>query len=360
MEHVGIDLGARRSHVVTIDSQGKCTRTEVKTSMLVGWLRARPASRVVMEACTQSPAIGAGARAAGHEVVIVPGAVVRSLGVGARGIKTDYRDAEALARASVRNDELPSVHLRSPEARARREQMTTRALLVKQRKQTALSIKSWLRGRLIVLEGRASSSAFPEAVRRAALAHSDGLPKAIELLLVTFEHLTKQIAELDEEIEKIAETDPTCALLTTMPGIGPVIAVAFSTHIDDIGRFPKSEMIASYLALVPGEATTGGKISRTGTIKAGPGYLKALLVQGAWTAWRTRPNDPMVLWARAIAEKRGTRIAIVALARKIATVLYAMWKHGKPYEPDRASAVRAPSPAEASMACEQPSCAMPS
>lgn len=341
MEHVGIDLGARRSHIVTIDSAGEVTRAEVKTSTLPSWLKSRPPSRVVMEACTQSPAIGGASLAAGHTTVIVPGAIVRALGVGARGIKTDYRDAEVLARASVRNDELPSVHLRSSTSRSRREQMTVRALLVKQRTQVAGSVKSWLRGRLVVLQGRASSAAFTEAVRRAALEHPDGLPSAIERLLGTFEHLSEQIAELDEELRALAESDPTCTRLMTMPGVGPVVAIAFSTQLDEVKRFSTSEDLASYLALVPGEATTGGKITRTSTIKAGPGYLKALLVQAAWSAWRCRPNDPMVLWARAIAERRGSRVAIVALARKITSVLYAMWKHERVYDPARASTVRA-------------------
>jgi transposase len=162
----------------------------------------------------------------------------------------------------------------------------------------------------------------------------------IELLLQTYEHLTVQIEKLDEEVKTIAEGDATCVRLMTMPGVGPVVALAFSTHIDDVERFASAEHLVSYLALVPGEATTGGKITRTETIKAGPGYLKALLVQGAWSAWRTRPNDPMVLWARHIACKSGNRVAIVALARKMASVLYAMWKHETSYDPARASTVR--------------------
>ncbi|MDD9942458.1 MAG: transposase [Myxococcales bacterium] len=95
----------------------------------------------------------------------------------------------------------------------------------------------------------------------------------------------------------------------------------------------------------PGEHTTGGKVVRTSTLKAGPRYLKAMLVQCAWSAWRTRPNDPMVLWARAIAERRGKRIAIVALARKLATVLWAVWRHDRPYDSSRA-ATRPPSSGE--------------
>jgi transposase len=276
---------------------------------------------------------------------VLPGQLVRALGVGARGIKTDQRDAEVLARASVRNEQLPSVHLRSERSRSRREVISARATLLQARKSLALSVKSWLRGRLMVLRGRASSKHFAEAVRAAALSQPEGLPAPLELLLQSFEQLCDQIEKLDEQAQQLADSDPVCQRLMTMPGVGPQVSLAFTTHLDDPQRFAASDQLASYLALVPGESTTGGKLKRTGTIHAGPLYLKALLVQSAWVMWRYRPNDPLVLWARAIADKRGKRIAIVALARKIATILWAMWKHQRSYEPQRASSVRAPQPA---------------
>jgi transposase len=342
VEHVGIDLGSRRSHIVVMMPTGEITeRRTIETRELPSWLRTRGAGRIVMEACTQSPAIARAAQAAKHEAIVVPGSFVRLLGVGARGIKTDDRDALALARASVRSEQLPSVHLRSETSRSRRELISARATLVTSRASISLNIKSWLRGRLIVVKSRANTLAFCEAVRRAALETEDGLPMSIDVLLQTFEHFTTQIHELAGQISKRAENDSVCARLMTVPGVGPIVSMAFATQIDDIERFGSADELASYLALVPGEATTGGKTVRTGTIKAGPQHLKALLVQAAWVMWRARGNDPAVLWARAIAEKRGTRIAIVALARKIATVLYAVWKHDTPYDPSRTARARA-------------------
>jgi transposase len=267
-----------------------------------------------MEACTQSPAIAKAARAAKHETFVVPGQVVRALGVGRRGIKTDDRDAETLALASARTETLPSVHLRSDAARSRMQTVSARALLVRQRTQLALQVKSWLRGQLIRVTGRASSKHFASAVRKVATAELEGLPMPMEVLLSTFEMLTDKIAELDEQLTKHAE-NPTCQLLMTMPGIGPIAATMLVSHVDDIARFESSEQLTSYLGLVPGEATTGGKIVRTSVIKAGPTHLRAQLVQSAWSMWTARPNDPIVLWARGIAEKRGKRIAVIALGR---------------------------------------------
>jgi transposase len=335
MEHIGIDLGARHSHIVVMTEAQVSLRTKLETKKLLSWLEHREPSRVVMEACTQSPAIARASLAAGHETIVVPGSLVRTLGVGARGIKTDDRDAEVLARASVRNEQLPSVHLRGEISRHRREVIAARAVLVKARRSLALSVKSWLRGRLITVRGKANTIAFCATVRSVALSDCEGLPVAVETLLVSFEHLCGQIASLDQIIAKLVVDDTTCAKLMQIPGVGPQISLAFTTHIDDPRRFANSDQLASYLALVPGEATTGGKVVRTGTIKAGPLYLKALLVQAAWSLWRTRPNEPMVTWAQAIADKRGKRIAIVALARKLATVMWAMWKHGSTYEPRR-------------------------
>jgi transposase len=339
VEHIGIDLGATHSHVVVMTPAGEVkSRRKVRTVQLPLWLGERAAGRVVMEACTQSPRIAQAAQAAGHATSVVPGQVVRALGVGARGIKTDDRDAEVLARASVRNDKLPSVHLRSKASCSRRELLAARAVLIKARTSITLNVKSWLRGRLIVLRGAASARTFGEVVRQLALRDSGGLPLAIEIMLSSFQELSTQIATLNKEIKKVVKTDPVCGNLQTVPGVGPLVSLAFATHIDEPQRFGSSDELASYLALVPGEATTGGKVVRTKTIRCGPQHLKALLVQSAWSMWRTRPDDPVVRWTRAIADKRGKRIAIVALARKIATIMWSMWKHGTVYDPMRAAA----------------------
>lgn len=336
MEHIGIDLGAAYSHVVILSDNGdKLQRKRVKTGDLPAWLKLCAPSRVVMEACTQSPAVARAASACKHEVRVVPGNCVRALGVGARGIKTDDRDAEVLARASVRICELPSVHLRSEASRRRREVLAARHKLLDARKAIVLSVKSWLRGHLTHLKGRFSPKTFSKTVRQ--LVHPLGLPRSIEALLETVDFLTQQIDELTETLKTIADQDPVCKNLQTIPGVGPQVSTAFTSLVDDPARFASSDELGSYMALVPGEATTGGKRKRTSTIKAGPQRVKALLVQAAWSMWRSRPNDPVVQWARRIADRRGKRIAIVALARKIATIMWSMWKSGKPYRPSKAA-----------------------
>ena len=347
MEHIGIDLGASHSHIAILSAAGeRITQTKVPTSTLPAWLAGRGKSSIVLEACTQSPAVARAGLAAGHEVTVVPGQLVRAIGIGRRGIKTDDRDAMVLAEASYRIPDLPGVHLRSLRSSAIRSLLNARRGLLDARKTFATSCKSFLRGRLQSIKGRASSKHFSKAVREIALEHPEGLPSGIDKLLTAFDHLSDQINELDAELAALIENDPVCKNLMTMTGVGPQIALSFMAQIDDPGRFPSADHLGSYLALTPGEATTGGKVVRTSTLRAGPRHLKSLFVQGAWSMWRTRPNDPLVLWARALADKRGKRIAIIALARKMAVILWSMWKNDKEYDPQHASRFRLPDSTE--------------
>jgi transposase len=91
--------------------------------------------------------------------------------------------------------------------------------------------------------------------------------------------------------------------------------------------------VESYLGLVPSEDTSGKR--RIGSItKQGNSYLRAMLVQAAWCVLRRDPDaDPLTRWGQAIAQRRGKRVAAVAVARRLAGVLWAMWKHNTAYDP---------------------------
>jgi transposase len=123
------------------------------------------------------------------------------------------------------------------------------------------------RGRLVTLRGRASSKVFSNAVRTVSLEHADGPPLSIDVMLQTFDHLSEQIARIGEQIAAATKLDAVCQRLMGVPGVGALVAMAFTTHVDDAGRFGSSDQLASYLALVPGESSTGGKTVRTRTIK---------------------------------------------------------------------------------------------
>lgn len=175
---------------------------------------------------------------------------------------------------------------------------------------------------------------FPERVRQAFLQTPEGIPASVERVLVSIEALTTQLREADKEMRKIAKESETCGRLMTLPGVGPVTAVRFSAALDTVKRFRNAHSVGSYLGLTPGEDSSSTRERRLSITKAGPPHVRWTLTQACWSAVRTRPNDPMVVWAKEVEKRRGKRIAIIALARKMAGILFALWRDGSTYKPN--------------------------
>lgn len=331
MNHVAVDLGARKSQYCVRAPDGQVvSEGKVETRTLRGFFGTLEKSRVVLETCSEAFTVAGYASSAGHEVSVVPSTLAPSLGVGHRGVKTDKRDAQNLSLASCRMDRLPGVHQPSALARDRRSMLTHRATLVAARTMLVNSVKGWARAQLLpALGGRTET--FPERMRDLALAQPEGMPSYIERTLKALDALNEQIADADSELEELAERDEICAKLMTMPGVGPVTAMNFRAAVDDVTRFKNAHALQAYLGLTPGESSSGMKTNRLGVTKAGPAKTRTALVQAAWAAYRTRPHDPMVQWARKLAEKKKAQVAITALARKMSGILYAMWRDGTTY-----------------------------
>jgi len=336
VEHLAIDLGGRESQICVRSSDGQILEERrCRTGALAGYLARRPPSRVIVETCSEAFAIAEAALSVGHEVRVVPATLVRTLGVGARRLKTDRRDAQVLSEVSCRID-LPSVHVRSRQARERQTLCGMREALVGARTKLINSVRGWLRA-----EGRrprgGDVATFTARVR--ALAVDAPFPSYVERQLRTVEALTIEIREADRELAAAAKADPIGRRLMTVPGVGAATAVRFVAALDEISRFPGAHAVESYLGLVPGEDSSADRKRRTSITKAGPTALRWCLVQAAWAARRARRKDPMHRWADEVEKRRGTRVAVLALARKLAGILFAIWRDGTVYEPRRSGAV---------------------
>ena len=334
MQHVAIDLGSRESHLCIRDETGAIvSERKVATGKLPGLLSKQPHSRVVVETSAEAFFVADAALECGHEVRVVPATLVRSLGVGERGIKTDRRDARKLSEVSTRID-LPSVHVPSELSRERKAICNSRQNLLATRTKLINYVRGRLRAHAIVLGGR-SPQTFPAAARKVLLAQPEGLGAHLERVLVTLEALNVQLQQADQELVGIAKQDAVCQRLMTVPGVGPVIAIRFVAVIDDPTRFDAAHRVMSYVGLTPGERSSSLHTRRTGITKAGASELRFALVQGAWTLMRCRPHEPMSQWALRIAERRNRQVAVVALARKLVGVLWAMWRDGTVYDPNQ-------------------------
>jgi transposase len=302
-----------------------------KTRSLKRFLETQATSRVIVETCTEAFGVADLALSFGHEVRVVPATLVRSLGVGSQSKKTDKRDARILSEVSCRID-LPSVHIPSQVARQRKSMCGMREQLIGARTGLINCVRSWARGNSIKL-GRGSTPTLPARVRDACT----DLPAFVERLLSSIEELTKQIVDATKEIERLVKSDPLLLRLTTCPGIGPITAVRFVAATDDISRFSNAHQLESYLGLVPGEKQSGPRQHRLGITKAGSAGLRRCLVQAAWATRRTKSVSPITHWSLRIEQRRGKFVAIMAVARKLAGILFALWRDGTNFDAARSA-----------------------
>lgn len=337
MEHIAIDLGARESQVCVRGPEGEILeerRMATRPGRLRKYLKGRPkGSRVIVETGAEAFWVARIAVESGHEARVVPSMLAPSLGVGSRGLKTDQRDARVLSEASCRMD-VPSVHIPREETRRLQSRLTMRGVLVGNRTAVVNVIKAYLRtvgerapkryGRKWIAELREKQASRAAEVRP---------------LVDVLETLDRSIEEFDGELEELSEESELVQRLRTVPGVGVVTSLRYVAALDEASRFANGAAVGSYLGLVPSEHSSGQSRRRGSITKAGCAPVRGVLVQAAWAAFRSRHrNDPMMQWAREVARRRGKKIAVVALARKLSGVLFALWRDGTAYDPQRAAA----------------------
>lgn len=139
---------------------------------------------------------------------------------------------------------------------------------------------------------------------------------------------------MDEKLEAAARGDVVTRRLMTVPGVGPVTATTFLATLDEVSRFDGARQVAAFLGLVPREWSSS-EVRRRGPItKAGSKRMRSLLVEAGWGILRYQKAETEQLrqWALQVASRRGKAKAAVALARKLARMLFAMWRDGRDFE----------------------------
>lgn len=331
MKHIAIDLGSRESQICSRAADGKIIEErKIRTCNLPSYLKRQDKSRVIVESCAEAFAVADAAKDHGHQATVVQSTLARALGVGARRIKTDKRDARALSNVSTRVT-LASVYIPSPRARELKVMLGMRDRLVQSRTILINNLRGWLRTKMLKLRSGAVKT-FPQRLEKKLLNTVEGFPLFVQRQLIVIKTLNEQILAAEEELSQIAQQDKLCQRLMTVPGVGILTSLRFMATIDQLERFAEPHLLQSYIGLTPGERSSSMKKQRTSITKAGCKQLRWLLVQAAWSAYRTRRKDPMVLWAKGIEERRGRKIAIIALARKLSGILYAIWRDATVYK----------------------------
>jgi transposase len=332
MEYGAIDLHLKASLIRIVDADGVVVldRTIATTrAALTQVFKGRAALRVLLESGTESEWVAQTVEACGHEVIVADPNYALMYGHRARRIKTDKRDVAALAEA-CRLGVYRAAHRVSATQRAVRRTVRIREQLVRVRTQTINLLRAQLKQEGIRLSAGAAETV---GVRLAALELPAELRAALAPLQEVLNALAPVLTTSDSQVAAHAAADPVVGRLMTVPGIGPITAVTYRAALDTWERFADAGAATAYLGLVPREDSSGTRQRKGAITKAGPGPVRALLVQAAWVVWRQRQGRAALhAWVERLAARRGKRLAVVALARRLARILYAIWRDETEYQ----------------------------
>jgi transposase len=339
MDHIGIDVHKKDSQICMLAEGGELIEQRIRTEpeRFAAVFGGRPRARILIEASTDSEWVARCLEGLGHEVIVADPNFAPMYATRTRRVKTDRRDARALMDACVLGAYRPA-HRLSDTQRHVRGRLGVRDALVRTRTRYISLIRALLRQ-----HGYRVPSGSAEAfVHRVATMTLPGrLLSLIAPLLAVMQHLNRQLAYSDEAIEHVAAQDVRVQRLRSVPSIGPITAAAFVATLDDAQRFRHAHQVEAYLGLVPREFSSGESQRRGPITKVGPGRARWLLIQAAISILRRRPPEAEALrtWALRIAARRGKHIAVVALARRLAGILYALLRDGSVFRASRAVGV---------------------
>jgi transposase len=247
--------------------------------------------------------------------------------------KTDRHDARGLAQI-VRTGWFKAVRIKGHNSYVVRALLTARNALVGIRVRLENEIRGLLKTFGVMFGKRVGGF-----MRRAEEVIAEDLEVAPELrpifkTLVSARHaILGRIRELDTQVRAAARRNHTVRLFMTAPGVGPITALAVASVFDDPARFRRSSSAGAYLGLTPRRYESGDVSYNGRSSKRGDQMTRTYLYEAANAIiTRTREGSPLREWATAIAKRTGSSKARVALARKLAVILHAMWRTGSPYK----------------------------
>lgn len=328
MLYCGFDLGKKTSHFCIIDDARKIRREgRVKTGLKQLWARFgdEEPMHILVEASSKSFWVVEQFRAMGHDAKIADPGQSRAI---AAGFKTDKRDARMLARL-CQAEMFKEVEHVDQETRAARKVVAARDLLVRTRTSVINNVRSMLDSEGYSVPA-ASTSAFVDKIPTDL---PPALAAALAPLVGMLRDVEARIAETDELLAAERHKRPIVKTLKTVPGVGDLTALVFALVIRDPKRFKCRREVAAYVGLAP-SIYESGATSRLGRItKRGNRTLRWLLTMAAHALLRSRRDCALKRWGSELVVRAGRKKAVVAIARKLAVTLWAMWRDGRTYEP---------------------------
>jgi transposase len=331
--YVGLDISQSMTHLCVVDSkgkriwEGKCsTSPEAITEIIHS--KAPEAQLIGMESGALSPSLWHALTAIGLPVVCIEARHAHKT-LSEQLNKTDKHDARGIAQL-VRTNFFKDVKVKSMQSHQIRTLLGERAQLVGMR--TAL--KNQIRGALKT-HGFVVSQSVEKGFKAKVggiIKDSPTLQKMVSPLLRVLESVEREVQELDKLFQEYAENHKVCRNLMTIPGVGPITAVAFTSAVDDPKRFRKSRSVGAYFGLTnrrdqSGERDVAGRISGRGDT-----LVRSYLYEAAGIMLtRTKSWSALKSWGLQIAKRSCMNKAKVAVARKLAVIMHQMWLTGEAF-----------------------------
>ena len=332
MENCGIDLHSKSSQVTVVDEEGEVLeRATIPTTRagLERWFGRRERMRILLEASGSSPWVVRVLRELWHEVGVVDPRRVRMIAEST--LKTDRIDADTLAElARLRTRLRTLVWQRSELTQRQRGHLRVRRALVEARARFIVTVRGLLRS----FGARVASCRSDRfAARCEATVIPPELAEVIAPLLAAIRELDARIAAMDTVVAEVGRGYPAVDSFQAIPGVGPVVALAYVLSLEDPTRFRRSRDVPGYLGLRPSLRASSEVVRRGRITKQGDPDVRRLLVQAAHALLRSHVDSALKRWAESLVPRIGKRKTIVALARKLAVLMHRLWITGEVYQP---------------------------
>lgn len=341
--YVGLDVSLKRTAICVLDADGRVVwrgSSDTHPGMIGEALDRWRGSleRVGLETGSTTPWLARGLKALGLPVVVMDARRAADA-LKARVMKTDVADARALAEM-LRTGWYTEVFVKSEDSHRIKALLSARDQLVRNKRTFFGQIRGLLRPFGIRLASRQGTKRFDEAAR-SAVCQDDLLYACVNALLEALAAIEMQIAALDRQVRALTQRSETCWRMMSVPGVGPITALAFVAAIEDPGRFRRTRDVGGYLGLTPkryqsGEKDVSGAISRQGD-----GVARHYLYEAAnclLTSWRG--TSPLKSWGLGLMRRVGAKKARVAVARKLACLLLCLWKEESHFDAEKGGSLR--------------------
>jgi len=322
---IGLDIAKQVFHLVGLDKHGKqVMRKTLRRKQMIVYFAQLPTCTIGLEGCASAHYWARRLVQLDHQVKLLPAQYVKAY---VRGNKNDYNDALAIAEAS-RVPEMRTVTIKTTEQQGFQAIQRFRQGTVSDRTALCNQIRGLLgEFGIVVHQGvPALRKALPSILEDG----SNDLPEIFRISLrLKYEQLCQLdelINELTDQIQQEAKQCKAVQRLQSIPGFGPLTAMAFYSAIGDGKVFRRGRDVSASIGLVPRQHSSGGKSVLLGISKRGDGYLRSLLVHGARSVVRHAANktDALSCWIMQLVDRRGKNKATIALANKMARIGWAV------------------------------------